>query len=85
MQFSTLSLLLALGISTGISTRINYDGAKAMRIFVGKDVTPVMNVIKSLSLPIWKGLSADGIPNPNSLVDLVVPADKAEAVNQLRV
>ena len=65
------SFLLALGVSA----RVSYDGAKAMRITVGEDVVPVAQLIADLSLPTWKG-APQGIPKPNSRVDLVVPADK---------
>lgn len=53
-----------------------------MRVAVGEDVTVVAHLISALSLPTWKG-APHGIPRPNSSVDLVVPADKIAAFEQL--
>jgi carboxypeptidase A4 len=82
MKFQIAPLLLVLSSTTGILAKVNYDGAKAMRIAVGEDVEPLMNLIQTLSLPVWKGL-AQGVPKPNSHVDLVVPADKVDVFARL--
>lgn len=55
-----------------------------MRVAVGEDVTAVADLISTLSLPTWKG-APQGIPKPNSHVDLVVPADKVTAFEKLTV
>lgn len=77
--FLATSLHLA---SWAAAAKVRYEGAKAMRVAVGEDVTVVADLISSLSLPTWEG-SSQGIPKPNSYVDLVVPADKIAAFEQL--
>lgn len=74
MKPSLTSLILALNASVGLA-KVSYDGAKAMRIATGEDVTPLLDVIEKLHLPTWKG-AVKGIPVANSHVDLVVPANK---------
>ena len=74
-------LILALN-AVVVVAKVSYDGAKALRIPVGEDVTPLMDVIRKLSLPVWKG-AANGVPVPNSHVDLVVPAREVEEFNKL--
>jgi len=46
-----------------------------MRVSVGQDVKPLMDIISDLSLSVWRGIDA-GVPIPNGQVDLVVSADK---------
>lgn len=75
-------LLLVLSASVGTLAKVTYDGAKAMRISVGEDVTPLLSIIEKLSLPTWKGL-AGGVPIANGHVDLVVPADKVAEFTKL--
>lgn len=75
-------MFLGLSAAATASAKVSYDGAKAMRIPTGGDVTPVLDIIEKLSLPTWKGVS-NGIPVPNSHVDLVVPADKVADFEQL--
>ncbi|KAF4626386.1 hypothetical protein G7Y89_g11771 [Cudoniella acicularis] len=72
-------LLLAV---TSVVAKVSYDGAKAIRIPMGEDVMPVMNIIKQLQLPTWKGVQ-EGVPKAGGTVDLVVPADKVTEFNQL--
>lgn len=74
MKFPVLASLFML-TTVASSAKVSYDGAKAFRIPVGEDVTPLMDIIHKLSLPIWKG-APNGIPLANSHVDLVVPAAK---------
>jgi hypothetical protein len=69
------TLSSSLFASLGAAAKVSYEGAKAMHVAVGEDVTVVADLISSLSLPTWKG-APQGIPKPNSHVDLVVPADK---------
>jgi hypothetical protein len=76
-----ISLRFSLFASLVAAARVSYEGAKAMRVAVGEDVTIVANLISSLSLPTWKG-APQGIPKPNSHVDLVVPAAKIAAFEQ---
>ncbi|KAI9049264.1 hypothetical protein LZ554_007111 [Drepanopeziza brunnea f. sp. 'monogermtubi'] len=64
------------------SAKVSYDGAKAIRIPVGEDVTPLMEVIQQLDLPVWKG-ARHGVPRANSNVDLVVPAEKVREFEEL--
>ena len=68
-------LLTPVLLALGATARVSYAGAKAMRISVGEDVVLVAQLIADLGLPTWKG-APQGIPKPNSRVDLVVPADK---------
>jgi carboxypeptidase A4 len=82
MKPSITSLVLVLNAAVGTLAKVSYDGAKAMRIPVGEDVTPLLDVIEKLSLPTWKGM-AKGVPIPNSHVDLVVPADKVAEFEEL--
>lgn len=82
MKFQLSHLILALGAASEVIAKVSYDGAKAMRVSVGEDVQPIVEVIQQLSLPIWKG-TADGIPRPNGHVDLVVPADKVAEFEDL--
>ncbi|KAH8591552.1 zinc carboxypeptidase [Bisporella sp. PMI_857] len=76
------ALLLALNSAALVAAKVSYDGAKAMRIAVGEDVVPLLDVINELDLPTWKGLS-NGVPVANGHVDLVVPADKVAEFEQL--
>jgi hypothetical protein len=76
MKLSIASFFLASGV-TFASAKVSYDGAQAIRVPVGNDVTTLRNIIRELSLPTWKGMKA-GIIKPNTDVDLVVPADKLE-------
>ncbi|KAJ5043104.1 uncharacterized protein L3040_004489 [Drepanopeziza brunnea f. sp. 'multigermtubi'] len=64
------------------SAKKSYDGAKAVRIPVGEDVTPLKKVIKELNLPVWKS-AKDGVPCAYSNVDLVVPADKVSEFDKM--
>ncbi len=64
------------------AAKVSYDGAKAFRIPVGEDVVPLLEVIQKLELPVWKG-AIDGVPLPNTHVDLVVPANKVEEFAEL--
>lgn len=66
----------------GVLAKVSYDGAKAMRIPVGEDVTPLLGVIETLGLQTWKGMS-NGVPIPNGHIDLVVPADKVAAFDEM--
>lgn len=77
-----LSLSIVLLNAASAWAKINYDGAQAMRIPVGEDVTPLMEIIQKLSLPTWKGV-ANGVPVANSHVDLVVPASKVAKFNEM--
>jgi hypothetical protein len=70
-------LLTPVLLALGATARVSYEGAKAMRIAVGEDVVAVAQLIADLSLPTWKG-APQGIPKPNSRVDLVVPANKVQ-------
>lgn len=79
MKSSFCPLLLLL---KGVLAIVSYDGAKAMRIPVGEDVTPILDVIETLRLQTWKGMS-HGVPIPNGHVDLVVPADKVAAFDEM--
>lgn len=81
MKFSPLLRLLP-AASIATAGKVSYDGAKAIRIPVGEDVTQVMSVIHELDLPVWKGL-AQGVPAPNSHVDIVVPASKVAEFEDL--
>lgn len=81
MKLST-SVFYYLGLITSATAKVSYDGAKAMRISVGEDVTPLLSIIEKLELPTWKGLKG-GIPVANSHVDLVVPADKVVEFQEL--
>lgn len=76
MKLSIFSFIFSSGITLA-SVKVSYEGAQAIRIPVGNDVTPLRNIIRELSLPTWKGMKA-GIIKPNTDVDLVVPADKLE-------
>ena len=67
--------VVASSLVAAASATVSYDGAKAMRVSVGEDVTPVMSLINSLELPTWKG-APFGVPKPNSMVDVVVPKEK---------
>ena len=79
-----LLLPLGLGLSaTAVFAAANYDGAKAIRILIGDDVIPVIDAISQLDLPVWKGISDEGVPKTNSNVDLVVPADKLEKFHEI--
>lgn len=82
MRSQILSLTLAVSAAKGVLA-VNYDGAKAIRIPVGDDVIPLMEIIDQLQLPTWKGMTAEGVPKANSNVDLVVPADKVEEFETL--
>lgn len=82
MRSQISSALLGLTTATAVLAQVSYDGAKAMRIPTGEDVTPVLDIVNKLSLATWKGM-ANGVPVPNSHVDLVVPADKIDDFNQL--
>ncbi|CZR65852.1 probable carboxypeptidase [Phialocephala subalpina] len=76
------SLLLTLSsLSVGFA-KVSYDGAKALRIPVGEDVEPLMQIIDELSLPVWKGV-VNGVPVANGYVDLVVPAAQLARFNNL--
>ena len=80
MKFLSVSLLVLASVVS--SAKVSYNGAKAFRIPVGEDVTPLMDVIQKLDLPIWKG-APNGIPSPNSHVDLVVPAKSVKEFNKM--
>jgi hypothetical protein len=45
------TLCSALFVSLGAAAKVSYEGAKAIRVAVGDDVTVVANLISSLSLP----------------------------------
>ena len=78
LSLTTLVLLSA----TAIAKKVSYDGAKALRIAVGEDVTPVLSIITELKLETWKGM-ANGIPIAGGHVDLVVPANKVAKFEKL--
>lgn len=82
MRSQILPLSLAVSAAR-VVLAVNYDGAKAIRIPVGDDVIPVMEIIDQLQLPTWKGVTAEGVPKANTNVDLVVPADKVEEFETL--
>ena len=82
MKLSLTSLALVLSATTGALAKVSNDGAKAVRIPVGEDVTPLLDVISKLKLPTWKG-AVKGVPVANSHVDLVVPADKVTEFEEL--
>ncbi|TVY91993.1 Metallocarboxypeptidase A-like protein [Lachnellula willkommii] len=82
MRSQLLPALLGLAAATAVLAKVSYDGAKAIRIPTGEDVTPVLDIVNKLSLATWKGM-ANGVPVPNSHVDLVVPADQVDEFNQL--
>ncbi|KAG9247561.1 hypothetical protein BJ878DRAFT_165977 [Calycina marina] len=75
-------VLLAFNAAIAASKKVSYAGAKAMRIPVGNEVEPLLDIINQLELPTWKGL-ANGVPIANSHVDLVVPADKVAEFEKL--
>jgi hypothetical protein len=50
-----ISLHFALFMSLAAAAKVSYEGAKAMRVAVGEDITVVADLISSLSLPTWKG------------------------------
>ena len=80
-----LLLASALALASVVSSdQVSYNGAKAIRIPVGEDVAPLMDVIQKLDLKsgIWKG-APDGVPIPNSHVDLVVPANSIEEFQKM--
>lgn len=78
-----LYALAILAFTTVVSSaKVSYDGDKAFRIPVGEDVVPLMEVIQKLELPVWKG-AVNGVPLPNSHVDLVVPATKIKEFAKL--
>ncbi|TVY81002.1 Metallocarboxypeptidase A-like protein [Lachnellula suecica] len=81
MRSQILPVILGLNTATGFA-KVSYDGAKAMRIPTGEDVTPLLDIINKLSLPTWKGI-ANGVPVANSHVDLVVPAEQVDEFNKL--
>jgi hypothetical protein len=80
--FRLSTLLAVLEATLAFSARVNYDGSKAVRIAVGDDITAVKNLIETLSLPTWKGV-VNGIPMPNALIDVVVPAHSVAAFEEL--
>lgn len=85
MKASITSFVLILSATVGtLAAKVSYDGAKAVRVPVGEDVTPLLDVIEKLRLPTWKGVNkANGVPIANSHVDLVVPADKVAEFEEL--
>ncbi|KAG9231158.1 hypothetical protein BJ875DRAFT_128736 [Amylocarpus encephaloides] len=83
MRSQLASLGYALTAIAGVVAEVSYDGAKAIRIPVGEDVFPVMDIIRKLDLATWKGVSAAGIPTANSNVDVVVTADKIAQFDEL--
>lgn len=78
----SLSALFLLAVSVIAEKKVSYDGAKAIRIEVGEDVTSVLSIITELKLETWKGM-ADGVPVAGGHVDLVVPANKVAKFNKL--
>ncbi|KAH7321986.1 hypothetical protein BKA65DRAFT_91804 [Rhexocercosporidium sp. MPI-PUGE-AT-0058] len=80
MKFLCVALLALASVVS--SAKVSYNGAKAFRIPVGEDVTPLMDVIQKLDLPIWKG-APNGVPIPNSHVDLVVPAKNVKEFQRM--
>jgi carboxypeptidase A4 len=80
MKFPSATLVV-LAASSAFA-KVSYNGAKAMRIAVGDDVIPLLDVISKLSLPTWKGIK-NGVPVANTHVDLVVPADKVTEFEEL--
>lgn len=76
------SVVLLAFTAVASSAKVSYDGAKAFRIPVGEDVVPLMEVIQKLGLSVWKGAS-EGVPKPNSHVDLVVPAKHIREFSKL--
>ena len=84
LQFKMKITSLAFGLSTAVGAlaKVSYDGAKAIRVAVGEDVIPLLDVITQLELSTWKGI-AEGVPVANGFVDLVVPADKVSVFEDL--
>lgn len=78
----SLSALFLLAVGVIAEKKVSYDGAKAIRIEVGEDVTSVMNIISQLKLETWKGV-VNGVPVAGGHVDLVVPASKVAKFNKL--
>jgi len=78
-SITTLFLLAA----SAIAQKVSYAKAKAIRIEVGEDVTPVFNAISKLKLETWKGIGPDGLPIAGGHVDLVVPASKLAQFSKL--
>lgn len=82
MRSQILPALLELITATAVLAKVSYDGAKAIRIPTGENVTTVLDIVNKLSLATWKGM-ANGVPVPNSHVDVVVPAEKVDKFDQL--
>lgn len=82
MRSQFFPVILGLSVGTSVVAKVSYEGAKAVRIPTGEDVTPVLEIIEKLSLPTWKGI-ANGVPVANSNIDLVVPADKVAEFDQM--
>ncbi|KAH9221742.1 hypothetical protein DL95DRAFT_511617 [Leptodontidium sp. 2 PMI_412] len=80
MKFRSVTLLALASVVS--AAKVSYNGAKAFRIPVGEDVTPLMDVIQKLDLPIWKG-APNGVPIANSHVDLVVPAKSVKEFQKM--
>ena len=78
----TLATLITAAAMAGAKQRVTYDGDKVLRIATENNVAPLQNIIDSLALPTWKGVTA-GIPKANWHVDLVVPKDKLEEFNTM--
>lgn len=76
------SLAVGLSAVVGSLANVSYEGAKAVRVAVGEDVIPLLDVITKLELSTWKGM-AEGLPVANGFVDLVVPADKVSVFDEL--
>lgn len=81
MKVISLTLALSTAAATAFA-KVSYAGAKAVRIAVGEDVIPLLDVITQLELSTWKGI-AEGIPVANGFVDLIVPADKISVFDDL--
>ncbi|KAK6584274.1 hypothetical protein PZA11_002498 [Diplocarpon coronariae] len=78
-----VSLTAALHLAAAAAAaQVSYAGFRAVRVPVGEDVAPLAEIIAQLRLPTWKG-AADGVPRPNTNVDLVVPADQVAEFERL--
>jgi len=64
MKSSIAVLTVLNAASLIVAQRVSYNGAKAMRISVGEDVIPLLDIITDLGLPTWKGV-ANGVPVAN--------------------
>jgi hypothetical protein len=76
------TVLANLALASTVVAKTTYDGHQALRIVAGEDVTELQNVINSLELPTWKGVT-NGVPRANALVDVVVSPEKLDTFTEL--